>query len=83
MDLRNFVVVSVAIGCCDKPKAGMSRWPFQLMLLAKMKCERVTPGEDLITDVALIFGHPPNLFKFYAMTTKHHFNCRQDYSRLY
>lgn len=54
------------------------------MLLAKMKCERVTPGEDLITDVALIFGHPPNLLKVYAMalTTKHHLHLQQGYSRL-
>lgn len=62
------MVVSVVTGCCDKPKARMSRRPLQLMLLAKMKCESVTPGEDLITDVALIFGHPPNLLKVYAMT---------------
>lgn len=45
----------------DSPEAGMSRRPFQLMLLAKVKCESVTPREDFITDVAFIFGHPPDL----------------------
>lgn len=49
---------------CDKPKAGMSRRPFQLVLLSKMKSKSVTPGEDLITDVALIFGHPLDLKVF-------------------
>lgn len=31
------------------------------MLLTKVKCEGVTPREDLITDMAFIFRHPPNL----------------------
>ena len=50
----------------DKPKAGVSGRPFQLMLLAQVKCETVTPGEDLITDVAFIFGHPLNLLEHKA-----------------
>lgn len=36
----------------------MSRGPFQFVLLAKVKCKCVAPREDLITDVAFVFGHP-------------------------
>lgn len=45
----------------DSPKAGMSRGPLQLMLLTKVKCKSVTPREHLITDMAFIFSHSPNL----------------------
>lgn len=40
----------------------MSRGPLQVMLLAQVKCESVAPGEDLVTDVTFIFGHPPGLW---------------------
>lgn len=46
---------------CYKPEAGMTRRPFELVFLAEMKRKGVTPREDLIADVALIFRHPSDL----------------------
>lgn len=36
------------------PETGVSRWPFQLMLLSEMECKRVTPRERLVAKVTLV-----------------------------
>lgn len=65
-------IVSVA---AIKPEAGMARRPFQLVFLAEMKCQGVTPREDLITDMALIFRQPSNL------KDRHKFEFSWDHQR--
>lgn len=49
----------------------MTRRPFQFVFLAEMKREGVTPGEDLIADVALIFRNPSNLRYHHKFEFKH------------
>lgn len=54
-------MASWAAFCCHQPEARVARRPFQLMFLAQMKREGVTPREDLVADVALILRRPSNL----------------------
>ena len=52
----------------DIPEPGVSRGPFELVLLVQMDCEVVAPGEALTTHMALVARYKIPLI----MEEKHH-----------
>lgn len=43
------------------PESGVSRGPFELVLLAEVGSEVVSPSEALLTDMTLVAGHKISL----------------------